>query len=179
MVAFDRKMFDGVDSAVFDQRVSDKDQWLDLNTGDSTSHNSVWFAARCSSKPGMKSPESFDCWTIVSSPIFAVREISSTTMQDDVDTATLGVKKTVFKPQENSYLNAGPALTMVNTFLSQMERYTQEKRNKIDINSQDKSENTAGKPIDVERSSTKLYRPDILFLQVNLLSLLMHRIIKV
>jgi hypothetical protein len=173
MVAFDRKMFHGVDSAVFDQRVN-KDQGVSVvDAGDSTSHNSVWFAARCSSKPGMKSPESFDCWTLVSSPMFAVHEISSTTMQDDVDSAgKIGVKKTVFKPQENSYLNEGPALTMANTFLSQMERYVQDERNTVDIDSQDKREGSAGRPIDVEGNSAELQRPEILFLQVIPLSLL-------
>ena len=172
MVAFDRKMFDGVDSAVFDQcEMNERLGSGPGDTGDSISHNSVWFAARCSSKPGMESPESFDCWTLVSSPMFAVYEISSTTMQDEVGTeGNLGVKKTVFKPQENSYLNEGPALTMVNIFLYRMEKYLQKRRNKVDSNSEDKCEDST--PTDTEGNSSKLQRPEILFLQVHLMSLL-------
>lgn len=172
MVAFDRKMFDGVDSAVFDLRdvyhgaeSADIDDTADA---ESISQDSVWFAARCSSKPGIESPESLDCWTLVSSPKFAVNEISSTTMQDEVDTtATSGAKKTVFKPQENSYLNEGPALTMVNTFLTRMEKYSQNKMKSKDINKHDECKNIRSGPSDVEKNSCKLQRPEILYLQVN------------
>lgn len=177
MVAFDRKMFDGIDSAVFDQHDLHHGAGSDDTGGtvdaESISQDSVWFAARCSSKPGIESPESFDCWTLVSSPKFAVTEISSTTMQDEVDTtATSGVKRTVFKPQENAYLNNGPALTMVNTFLTRMGKHSQDKMKRNDINRQDECKNSGSGPSDVDKNSSTFQRPEILYLQVNPLNLL-------
>lgn len=167
MVAFDRKIFDGYDSIVFDQSEVNLGAGVVADSGDcikkKSSDNSVWYAARCSSKPGMESPESFDCWTLVSSPSFAVCEISSTTMQDDVGVAdNVGVKKTVFKPQENTYLNEGPALTMVNTFLSRMEEYIKRKKDRTDAVSKSEESRAA----DFEGSSFNFKRPEILFLQV-------------
>jgi len=66
----------------------------------------LWFAAASSSKPGFPDEKAgnHECWTLVSTPSFAVDEIQQTTMRDPV-TGT-------FRPQENSYLNSvpGPAL---------------------------------------------------------------------
>lgn len=144
MVAFDRKMFPSIDSAVFDlsyyqstvaagDNKNDKKDNNDDNTNDNKNDNEngnnndsnmssgLWFAARCSSKPGMHGPGSMDCWTLVSTPSFAVTEISSETMQGDNISLLDGKeeKKIVFKPQENEYLNNGPAKSLVNTFLMQ------------------------------------------------------------
>eukprot|EP00729_Bicosta_minor_P009734 gene9734-6197_t len=49
-----------------------------------------------------------ECWTLVSTPGFAASEIESTTMRD----ATTGA----FKPQDNQYLNTGPAPALLATF---------------------------------------------------------------
>jgi hypothetical protein len=155
MVAFDRKMFPSIDSAVFDlsyyqstvaagndkydkkNEMSDdkndntndhKDDKNDHNDNSDINDNNVssglWFAARCSSKPGMHGPGSMDCWTLVSTPSFAVTEISSETMQGSNISLLDGKeeKKVVFKPQENEYLNNGPAKSLVNTFLMQTEK---------------------------------------------------------
>ena len=140
MVAFDRKMFPSIDSAVFDLSSyqsttataagNDKSDKINENKNDNNDKNDndmssgLWFAARCSSKPGMHGPGSMDCWTLVSTPSFAVTEISRETMQGD-NISLLGgkeEKKIVFKPQENEYLNNGPARTLVNTFLIQTEK---------------------------------------------------------
>ena len=78
----------------------------------------LWYAARTRSKPGYTSggddgdddeganrPE---CWTLVSTPGFAASEIESNTMRD----AETGA----FKPQQNQYLNTGPAPALLATF---------------------------------------------------------------
>ena len=68
----------------------------------------LWFAARTQSKPGLWTRGKRECWTLISTPAFAVREITSTPMQDK-ETGT-------FKPQKDSYLNGdgGPARTNSN-----------------------------------------------------------------
>ena len=79
----------------------------------------LWYAARTRSKPGYNSgvdDDGYDdgganrpeCWTLVSTPGFAASEIESTTMRD----ATTGA----FKPQDNQYLNTGPAPALLATF---------------------------------------------------------------
>ena len=93
----------------------------------------LWFAARNSSKAGFLSTGCTDVWTLVSTPSFAVSEISSTTMQDKIiiqpeknceldELTSEKMKSNVFKPQENVYLNEGPALTLVQSFLSIMKQ---------------------------------------------------------
>ena len=66
----------------------------------------LWFAARSDSKPGFPTSNNdvAECWTLISTPSFAVDEIRQTTMRDPVTGA--------FRPQENDYLNSvpGPAL---------------------------------------------------------------------
>ena len=63
----------------------------------------LWFAALSDSKPGFPSGNA-ECWTLISTPSFAVNEIKETTMRDPVTGA--------FRPQEDDYLNSipGPAL---------------------------------------------------------------------
>ena len=71
----------------------------------------LWFAARTQSKPGLDTEHCAECWTCISTPEFAVKEISSTPMQDE--------KTGAFKPQEDAYLNGagGPAQALVRAFL--------------------------------------------------------------
>lgn len=63
----------------------------------------LWFAARSQSKPGFPRGAA-ECWTLVSTPMYALDQIREITMRDPATGA--------FRPQENSYLNAvpGPAL---------------------------------------------------------------------
>jgi hypothetical protein len=187
MVAFDRKMFPSMDSAVFDLSYNqstvaagndrnDKNDNDDDNTNDNDNDNDnkndsindsymnsgLWFAVRCSSKPGMHGPGSMDCWTLVSTPSFAVTEISSETMQGDNISLLDGKeeKKIVFKPQENEYLNNGPAKSMVNTFLIQTERA---------INNLKYSNNSKIKDgdVDILADENLTGTPEILYLQVS------------
>ena len=62
----------------------------------------LWFAARSQSKAGMPTGAA-ECWTLVSTPGFAVAEITETPMQD---------ASGAFVPQSDDYLNTvpGPAL---------------------------------------------------------------------
>ena len=67
----------------------------------------VWWASRTQSKPGLESGAA-ECWTLVSTPAFAVDEITAVPMQD----AATGA----FRPQEDSYLNSGPAPALLRAF---------------------------------------------------------------
>ena len=70
----------------------------------------VWFAARTQSKPGLGAGGAgAECWTLVSTPRFATDEITAEPMQD--------AKTGAFKPQEDSYLNSGPAPALLAAFL--------------------------------------------------------------
>jgi hypothetical protein len=189
MVAFDRKMFPSIDSAVFDLSYyqstvaaaaeinkNDKNDYINDNKdvkndnenkkndiNDNSSMNTgLWFAARCSSKPGMHGPGSMDCWTLVSTPSFAVTEISSETMQGNNISLLDGKeeKKVVFKPQENEYLNNGPAKSLVNTFLIQTEKAIK------NFNCSNNSKiNDGNEDISVNENLTGT--PEILYLQVS------------
>lgn len=72
-------------------------------------NSDLWFAACSQSKPGF--PESgSECWTLVSTPSFAVRQIKEVTMQDVVTGD--------FRPQEDSYLNTVPGPALCDSFLA-------------------------------------------------------------
>ena len=136
MVAFDSTVCHDFDAIVFDidednENKNDDDGRKiicngDVSTDQVHSPDGLWFAARSSSKPGFISCERTDVWTLVSTPSFAVTEISSTTMQDEkIISGRNGgneIKVNVFKPQENKYLNEGPAVTLLNSFLSAIEK---------------------------------------------------------
>jgi predicted NAD/FAD-dependent oxidoreductase len=87
----------------------------------------LWFAARTQSKPGLAGDGASnensssssssgsssnsglrECWTLISTPQFAVDELGAEPMQD----AATGA----FKPQEDSYLNTGPAPALLEAF---------------------------------------------------------------
>ena len=201
MVAFDRKMFPSIDSAVFDLKThyqsttvsttsttqnknenenennksknkdDNKNENRNENENENESdcknmNNGLWFAARCSSKPGMHGPESMDCWTLVSTPAFAVSEISVETMQGNNNISLLDGKedkKIVFKPQENEYLNNGPARSLSNTFLDQTEKAIKNLKNiKTKLESNYNNENEILSDENITGS------PAILYLQVRL-----------
>jgi predicted NAD/FAD-dependent oxidoreductase len=68
----------------------------------------LWFAARSQSKPGIPQGGS-ECWTLISTPSFAVTQIQEMAMRDPVTGA--------FRPQENSYLNSIPGPALFDAFL--------------------------------------------------------------
>ncbi|CAK0801474.1 unnamed protein product [Prorocentrum cordatum] len=74
----------------------------------------LWWATRTQSKPGLETcGGGSECWTLISTPGFAVDEIESEPMQD----AATGA----FKPQDNEYLNSGPAPALVREFTKQVD----------------------------------------------------------
>jgi len=85
-----------------------------------SSPSPLWFAARSDSKPGFPSSSNSnnvsvvtaECWTLISTPAFAVNEIQQTAMRDPITGE--------FRPQENKYLNSkingGPAHTLKDAF---------------------------------------------------------------
>lgn len=66
-----------------------------------------WFAARTNSKPGFREGLSYECWTVVSTPAYAAREITATPMQ---------TPEGAFVPQEKGYLDT-VAEHLVDSFL--------------------------------------------------------------
>ena len=74
----------------------------------------LWFAARSQSKPGFPQSGS-ECWTLISTPSFAVKQIKETTMRDPNTGA--------FRPQENSYLNSVPGPALFDAFLAAIKPY--------------------------------------------------------
>jgi len=78
---------------------------IDLDAFSMKDNDTLWFAARTKSKPGLNDPSiKHDCWTLVSTPEYAMREIASTPMQDP--------QTGEFIPQSPEYLKSvpGPAL---------------------------------------------------------------------
>jgi hypothetical protein len=74
----------------------------------------LWFAANSQLKPGF--PHSgAECWTLVSTPAFAVQQISETTMRDP--------ETGEFRPQENNYLNSVPGPALFEAFLESIKQY--------------------------------------------------------
>ncbi len=71
-------------------------------------NSDLWFAARSQSKPGIPQGGS-ECWTLVSTPSFAVSQIKKTTMRDPITGE--------FRPQENDYLNTIPGPALFDAFL--------------------------------------------------------------
>lgn len=72
------------------------------------SKNPLWFAARSQSKPGFPR-DAPECWTLVSTPEYAVAQIESTPMQDSQTGA--------FRPQEEDYLLSEPGPSLFAAFL--------------------------------------------------------------
>ena len=71
--------------------------------------DTLWFAARSASKPGFPAggEEAAECWSLVSTPGYACREIASTPMQDADGS---------FVPQSDDYLNSVPGPTLLAAF---------------------------------------------------------------
>mmetsp|Transcript_35123 Transcript_35123/g.74160 ORF Transcript_35123/g.74160 Transcript_35123/m.74160 type:complete len:466 (-) Transcript_35123:137-1534(-) len=72
-------------------------------------HPIVWFAAKSNSKPGMEELQK-ECWTIVSTPEYAMDKIEETPMQDP--------KTGEFIPQSNDYLTTVPGPDLYKAFES-------------------------------------------------------------
>jgi len=77
------------------------------HTSSVNGESSLWFAACSQSKPGFPVGAA-ECWTLISTPAFAVEQIQETPMQDPVTGA--------FRPQENDYLNKVPGPLLWNAF---------------------------------------------------------------
>jgi predicted NAD/FAD-dependent oxidoreductase len=78
----------------------------------------LWFAARSQSKPGIPQGGS-ECWTLISTPSFAVTQIKETNMRDPVTGA--------FRPQENNYLNSIPGPALFDAFLEAVKPHLSDK----------------------------------------------------
>jgi len=70
--------------------------------------DTLWFAARMRSKPGMEAASNADCWTLVSTPEYAMDQITETPMQDS--------KTGEFIPQSSNYLTTVPAPDLLRAF---------------------------------------------------------------
>ena len=79
----------------------------DDDNNDASTQPPLWFAACSQSKPGFAGAA--ECWTLISTPAYAVQQIQETTMQDPVTGA--------FLPQEDGYLNAVPGPALLAAFL--------------------------------------------------------------
>ena len=74
-------------------------------------NDTIWFAARSSSKPGLGvdgDDDACDCWSIVSTPEYALAKIEETPMQD--------AKTGAFIPQSPSYLTSIPGPDLEKAF---------------------------------------------------------------
>lgn len=76
--------------------------------GFAAADDTLWFAARTGSKPGLQGAAQYDCWTLVSTPKYAAAEIERVPMQDPVTGA--------FRPQEMSYLREKPCAELLAAF---------------------------------------------------------------
>ena len=80
-------------------------------------HDTLWFAARSGAKPGLgdgadDGAAAGECWTLVSTPEYALREIEATPMQD----AQTGE----FVPQPPDYLRDGPGADLLTAFAEEL-----------------------------------------------------------
>ncbi|KAG7351830.1 NADP-binding Rossmann-like domain containing protein [Nitzschia inconspicua] len=73
-----------------------------------SSSDVLWFAAKSKSKPGFPSDDNHECWTLISTPSYAVQQVKETTMRDPVTGE--------FQPQESDYLNSIPGPALVEAF---------------------------------------------------------------
>lgn len=91
------------------------------------SSSPLWFATCNQSKLEISSGGA-ECWTLISTPSYALQEISQTSMRDRETGA--------FKPQENDYLNTIPGPTLYNAFLRAIKLYLTEKPNAVYMQAQ-------------------------------------------
>ena len=71
----------------------------------------LWFASKSNSKPGMSEMEE-ECWTLVSTPEYAIKKIQESPMQDP--------KTGSFIPQTKDYLQSVPGPELRDAFLNEM-----------------------------------------------------------
>lgn len=74
----------------------------------------LWFASKNNSKPGMMSEMDHECWTLVSTPEYAIKKIKETPMQDPI---TLS-----FIPQSSEYLTQVPGPDLKDAFLRELSK---------------------------------------------------------
>ena len=126
---------------------------FDAFTAKSSTGGPLWFAARSDSKPGFPSTSSSssntdvaECWTLISTPSFAVDEIRQTTMRDPVTGA--------FRPQENEYLNSVPGPALKDAFFDLVKPYLFEPEEEQPLYYLQGQRWGSGLPIDPERVSS-------------------------
>mmetsp|Transcript_28014 Transcript_28014/g.41682 ORF Transcript_28014/g.41682 Transcript_28014/m.41682 type:complete len:504 (-) Transcript_28014:172-1683(-) len=95
MIAFETKSAIPFDAAAFD-------------------HDVLWFASKSNSKPGMdgRGDDMMECWTLVSTPKYAMDKIEETPMQDP--------KTGEFIPQTDDYLQCVPGPDLKAVFLEEI-----------------------------------------------------------
>lgn len=93
MIAFESESKIPFDAATFDNR-------------------NIWFAARSNSKPGMDQDGMKECWTIISTPEYAMQKIKEVPMQD--------AKSGDFIPQSPEYLSQIPGKDLPNAFVEEI-----------------------------------------------------------
>jgi len=112
LIAFDGKTGINASAIVFSHpnKVSNGDQCSEENKG--PTKDTIWFAARSNSKNGMEDMEK-ECWTIISTPEYALQCIQDEPMQDP--------KTKEFRPQTKEYLlqknENGPGHILEKAFL--------------------------------------------------------------
>lgn len=75
-------------------------------------NHTIWFAARSNAKPGMDQDGMKECWTIVSTPEYAMQKIKEVPMQD--------AKSGDFIPQSPDYLSQVPGKDLPNAFAKEI-----------------------------------------------------------
>lgn len=75
-------------------------------------NQSIWFAARSNSKPGMDQDGMKESWTIISTPEYAMQKIKEVPMQD--------AKSGDFIPQSPDYLSQVPGKDLPNAFMKEL-----------------------------------------------------------
>ena len=81
---------------------------ITFNATDAGNRGMVWFAAKTNSKPGFSNLP-LECWTIISTPEYALKKIEETPMQDPVTGE--------FIPQSPDYLLQVPGPELLSEFL--------------------------------------------------------------
>lgn len=111
LIAFDRRIELDASAIVFNNENIDES-----SDGNNRTKNILWFAARNNSKKGMEHLEK-DCWTLVSTPEYAMQCIEEEPMQDP--------KTKEFRPQTKEYLlqknDNGPGYVLEQEFLKYLQ----------------------------------------------------------
>ena len=81
---------------------------VDFDAKSFAKSDTLWFASKMQSKPGMDAINDQECWTLISTPEYAMNQITKTPMQDPITGE--------FIPQSSEYLTNVPAPDLLNAF---------------------------------------------------------------